>query len=177
MKLRYTRTDSAGNDERPLEDEVRRLAAGEGKPEAPPDVYWQNLLVRTNARIDDATSPRALSISWAARVAIPGVMAILSFLIGLHYYAPDVQNAGTSVAAVVRSMPSAEVDSLLSEPERTGTSFSAADFEEDVFHVPRVQIEEYIIDQARPLDVLGSMPDDQVTEVLAALQPSTDKSY
>ena len=52
----------------------------------PSETYWSNLLVRTNERIDHATSGKAISLSWAARVALPGVITIVFFFVALRYY-------------------------------------------------------------------------------------------
>jgi hypothetical protein len=89
--------------------------------------------VKINGKIDDATSGKALSISWAARVAIPGVVAIVSFLVGLHYFAPDASRHAPSVAEVVLALPPAAIDSLLVDPSRADPSLSAEDVATDVF--------------------------------------------
>ncbi|HMK38239.1 MAG TPA: hypothetical protein VK569_02785, partial [Bacteroidota bacterium] len=73
MKYRMEKIPLTAEAERELTSEIRQLAGstGDGKAPGPSDAYWQNLVVKINARIDDATSAKALSISWAARVAIP----------------------------------------------------------------------------------------------------------
>src|SRR5512141_561288 len=91
MKFRQEPRDITESEERELVDSVRALELEGGeKGTAPPisDAYWQNLIIRTNQRVDAAASAKAISISWAARVAIPGVVAIVSFLIALQYYVP-----------------------------------------------------------------------------------------
>ncbi|HTY57405.1 MAG TPA: hypothetical protein VMF59_01250, partial [Bacteroidota bacterium] len=148
MKYRMEKNPLTAEVERELTSEIRQIAGSRGAGETPavPDAYWQNLIIRVNARIDAATSGRALSISWAARVAIPGVVAIVSFLVGLHYIVPDAPKNEPSVADVVLSLPPAAMDSLLIDPSRADPSLSVSDVATDVFVFSRREIAEYLID-------------------------------
>jgi hypothetical protein len=132
------------------------------------DAYWQNLLVRTNRRIDDVTSGKALSISWALRVAIPGVIAIISFLIGLHYYVPERASKGTSVEAVVLALPAETQDSLLATlplNDRLAALSSYGDY----FDLSREQIAGYMIDNGTTGTLLETLTEDQVEKLLISL--------
>jgi len=162
-----------GEAERELTSEIRQRAGAEGDAlSRPPDAYWQNLIVRVNNRIDEATSGKALSISWAGRVAIPGVVAIVSFLVGLHYIAPDASRREPSVAEVVLALPPAMIDSLLIDPSRADPSLSVEDVATDVFVFSRQQIAEYFIDNGNAGDALDGIPDRDANTVLTVL--STD---
>ena len=175
MKFRQLRSVAEEGQERELEAEVRRLAASEPAPPAPPDTYWANLIIRTNERIDDATSGKALSLSWAFRVAIPGVVAILSFLVGLHYYAPE-SSQRSSLEAIVLSMPAQAADSLVDNPERVDPSLSIEEvIATDPLAVPREEAAEYYIDNERSTTLMESMSDEQVTQVLSVLGSKTNE--
>jgi hypothetical protein len=166
------RRDQQIPDERAEEElaaEIRRLTLGDKAPPSPSPSYWPRLLVRTNQRIDEATSPKALTLSWAARVAIPGVVAILSFFIGLRYFMPVQTQDATPLEAVVMAMPDRAVDTLLSDPSTLGTSLSAADLGVDPFDMPKEQLAEYLISSANVRTVTEAFSDDQVTEVLTIL--------
>ena len=134
-----------------------------------PYSYWSNLLVRTNDRIDNATSVRAISISWAARVAIPGVVAILFFFIGLHYYVPDRPKSENSVTSMVNTLPQEAVDSILSDPERLGTSLSVGDVSPDIFQFSTEQISDYLLAAGGAQTVVENMSDNEVATLLSAL--------
>ncbi len=147
---------------------LRALMNTEEVRPGPDDVYWQNLLVRTNRRIDEVSSGKALSISWALRVAIPGVVAIISFLIGLHYYAPERPSRGTSVEAVVLSLPAEAQDSLLATlplSDRLAALSSSGDY----FDLSREQITDYMIDNGTTSMLLETLTDDQVEKLLVSL--------
>ena len=168
MKFRLEKPNITPFDERALADEIRGAAGPEQGGHSVSDAYWQNLIIRTNRRIDEVTSGKALSISCAARVAIPGVVAILCFYVGLHYYAPDLKGSD-SLTSVVLSLPGAEVDSLLADPSQLDATISVADLGENPFDIPKEQMAEYFIDHGRPSALLEAMTDDQVNEVLTTL--------
>lgn len=170
MKFRTEKPEMTNSDEQQLVDEIRLMAASElpGPEQARPDAYWQNLIVRTNKRIDDATSGVALSISWAARVAIPGVVAILSFLIGLHYYAPE-KTGESSLTAVVLSLPAATIDTLLVDPSAVSPAMNIEDVATDPFDIPREQVADYFINTGSARELMESMTDEQAHDVLAML--------
>jgi hypothetical protein len=171
MKYRMEKNPLTGEAERELTSEIRQIAGlsegGEGS--RPPDAYWQNLVVRINGKIDNATSGKALSISWAARVAIPGVVAIVSFLVGLHYYVPDATRHEPSVADVVLAFPPAMIDSLLIDPSRADPSLSVEDVAADVFVFSRQQIAEYFIDNGNPGAALDGVSDRETNTILTVL--------
>ncbi len=171
MKFRNEKREITEEQEKELAAAIRTLATrpGEGGPASPPDTYWHNLMVRTNRGIDDATSPRALSISWAARVAIPGVVAVVCFLIGLHYYAPGEPDMRSAITQTILSLPPGIVDSLIADPSQLSESMSVADIGGDVFDVSHEQIAEYFLESGGPLTVMEAMPDIQAQEVLAVL--------
>jgi hypothetical protein len=170
MKYRMEKNPLTGEAEHELASEIRQLAGSPaGKGSRPPDAYWQNLVVKINGKIDDATSGKALSISWAARVAIPGVVAIVSFLVGLHYYVPDTTRHAPSVADVVFALPPAAIDSLLIDPSRADPSLSVVDVATDVFVFPRQQIADYFIDNGNPGAAVDGMSDREANTILAVL--------
>jgi hypothetical protein len=177
MKYRVEKNPLTSEAERQLTSEIQQLAGpvAEGGATRPPDAYWQNLIVKINGRIDGATSGKALSISWAARVAIPGVVAIVSFLVGLHYLVPDASRHEPSVADVVFSLPPSAIDSLLIDPSRADPSLSVEDVAPDVFVFSRQQIAEYFIDNGNPGAAVDGIPDGEATMVLAVL--SSDHKY
>jgi hypothetical protein len=106
MKSRQDQKES--NDDRELSESLKALV---GKPgSSVPSSYWGSLHLRTEERIDKGSSPGAISLSWALRVAIPGVVAILCFFIGLAYYVPDQREP--AITSIVISLPDAALDSL-----------------------------------------------------------------
>ena len=170
MKRRYDDAAPSDDDERRAVDELRQQALqSQAGPVAPPGVYWANLLVRTNRRIDDASSAKAISISWAARVAIPGMVAILFFFIGLHYYAPDLQPKEGSVTSLVTSLSQDATDSLLIHPERVSPSLSVTDVPSDIFQFSGDQITEYLAARGSEQVLMENMSDAEVSSLLAAL--------
>lgn len=178
MKRRHGTAPIDDRAEEELAFEVRRAVAtlGEGEPEAPPDPYWPNLLVRTNNRLDQATSGKALTISWAARVAIPGVVAILSFLVGLRYFAPQHESHAPTLANVVLSMPQPAIDTLLSGLSEISPAVTIADLGLDPLNPEREEIANYLINSASVTTLEESMSEQQVTAVLAALGSYREQS-
>lgn len=178
MKLRHGTTPIDDRAEEELAHEVRREAAnlGEVGQQPPPDAYWPNLIVRTNDRLDQATSGKALTISWAARVAIPGVVAILSFLVGLRYFAPQQESHTPTLAKVVLSMPQPSIDTLLSGLSEISAAVSVADLGLDPLNPEKEEIASYLIDSGSVTTLEESMSDQQVTAVLAALGSYREQS-
>ncbi len=169
MKLWIGTPSIDDREERRLEEEIIRLS-GSRTPSAPPsEAYWANLLVRTNQRIDEATSPTALTISWAARVAIPGVLAILSFLVGVRYFVPMRAQTAAPLKAVVLALPESAVDTILAHPYRISSSLSLADLDVDPFPIQNEDLAEYLIASGTIRSVTETLNDDQVTEVLTIL--------
>jgi len=171
MRHRMEKSPLTDETERELAAEIRRLAGSPagGESSRPPDAYWQNLVVRINRRIDNAASGKALSISWAARVALPGVVAIVSFLVGLHYYVPDASRHAPSVADVVLALPPATIDSLLIDPSGADPSLSIEDVSTDVFVFSREQIADYFIDNGDPGAAVDGISDGETNTILATL--------
>jgi hypothetical protein len=171
MKLWSDKTTTNDSDERLAVESLRALLGGGNATSegGPSDAYWSNLIVRTNQRIDEVTSVKALSLSWVVRVAIPGVVAIIFFFIGLHYYVPDRPAQQTSLASVVLSMPAASLDSLLSEPTRLDESISVADIHSNLLDVSSDQASEYVLASEDPTSLLATMTDEQVNRVIAKL--------
>lgn len=172
MKFRQEPRDITESEERELVDSVRalELEAGE-KGTAPPisDAYWQNLIIRTNQRVDAAASAKAISISWAARVAIPGVVAIVSFLIALHYYVPVQTRQHSDVESVVLALPERAVDSLLTDsalPEETLVAVAA---NENLFDVSSEQIGDYLIENGNSTMLVELLPQEQADQMLDLL--------
>jgi hypothetical protein len=171
MKFRQTPPPIDEGAEEELERSVHELA-GDSAPSdnaVPSETYWANLLVRTNARIDEASSGKALTISWAARVAFPGVLAILSFLIGLQYYAPHRPGREPSLQAVVLSLPGRTVDTLIIDPSQVGVPMTPAEIGIDPFELTGVEISEYLVSEGVVNEAAALFNDDQMTEVLALL--------
>ncbi len=170
MKFRQERTEITDAEERELEQSVRALDRARGEtPVPPPEAYWSNLGVHVNRRIDAATSGKALSINWALRVAIPGVLAVLSFVIGLHYYVPELPHQSDTIGAVLQSLPPQALDSLLTGANAPADlSVSASDLGGDVFAFSQNQIADYMIDRGAAETLVDGLSDQQVGEVVLA---------
>jgi hypothetical protein len=166
MKFRRETQHPADDEENRLVEELKKQIVQ--VPDVP-QTYFANLLVKTNYRIDEATSAKAISISWAARVAIPGVVAILFFFIGLHYYVPQTPTHESSVTSLVTSLPEDAVDSLLVEPERLDQSLSVRDVQADIFQFSSDQISEYLVATGYPQTAVESLSENEVAALLHAL--------
>jgi hypothetical protein len=176
MKLRLTtpRVDEAA--ERELQERVREMSDRDGsRGEDVPHGYWQNLMVRTNREIDGVSSGKAITISWAARVAIPGVVALLSFLIGLYYYTPELMERGNALADVVMALPNGAADSLF-EDYPLDRSVALEFVEEGMLDVSTDQMRDYFIEEGGMTSVLEALTDEQVSEVLTLLESSANSS-
>ncbi len=169
MKLRSEKHRITDEEETSLEGAVRSLAGDTREPSTPPPAYWQNLPLRMNRAIDEATSGVAISLSWVARVAIPGVVAILSFLIGLRYYAPDMGTSPASVKEVAQALPVRTVDSLYVAMIASADSATASTFEEQVLAMPVDQAREYYVVQAGTRTLLEDLSEQEVRDVVARL--------
>lgn len=176
MKLRPEKTEITDAEERELEDSVRQMASRTGgiHPAVPSPAYWQNLVIRINSRIDHEESGKMLSIHWALRVALPGVLAILSFVIGLHYYVPEKAPSEESVSAVILSLPQQSVDSLLLSPSLLASSLSIAEVGSNLFEVTQDQIADYLITQGAARTLVESMSDQQLGDVMVELGAHQD---
>lgn len=172
MKGRKEQSNITDRDEQQAVDELRTLLAqrgGDGSS-SPPDSYWSNVLVRSNQRIDDETSGKALSISWAARVAIPGVIAILSFFIGLHYYyVPDQPKRESSLTAVVLSSSDSAIDSLVSQGLHVEDMVRLALWQDGLFEPTNDQLSDYFLATGKATEVLEVLSVEQVNDLLVTL--------
>jgi hypothetical protein len=176
MKFRQTtpRVDEAA--ERELQESLRKMSGQDGSQRKDvPDAYWQNLLVRTNRQIDEVSSGKGITISWAARVAIPGVVALLSFLIGLYYYTPELMERGDALADVIVALPNEAADSLF-ENYPLKTSLGLEVVEDEMMDVSSSQMRDYFIEEGGVTSVLEALTDEQVSEVLTLLESSSSGS-
>lgn len=176
MKIRQEKTEFTDAEERELEESVRSLVnqSGDRGHAAPPPAYWQNLIVLINSRIDREESAKMLSIHWALRVALPGILAILSFVIGLHYYVPEKTTQEESVSAVILSLPQRSVDSLLLDPSPLAGSLSIAEVGGGFFEVTQDQIADYLINQGAAQTLVESMSDELLGDVMVELGTRQD---
>jgi hypothetical protein len=159
---------STFDEQKAVEGLRKRLAELHEQRSSPSHAYWSGLLVRTNRRIDEATSAKALSISWAARVAIPGVVAIVFFFIGLHYYAPDLRRDEASVSTIIEMLPEDAVDSILIQPGEIGTPLSAIGTE--IFEFSTDQISDYLLATGNARIAVSTLSDADVSDLLSALK-------
>lgn len=171
MKHKFGAPTVTDAEEQQATGELKALLSARNSPgpTAPSPPYWSNLIVRTNQRIDQATSGRAISISWAARVAIPGVVAIIFFFIGLHYYVPEQPVQGSTLTTVVSSLPADVVDSLLAQPQQIESPVSSSELRAGLVAVSHEQLSEYLISDGKVGSVLETMSDQQVNDFLVAL--------
>jgi len=171
MKFRQEHPDISESDERALVQAVRTLEHEAGQESTPSvsEAYWQNLIVRTNRRVDAVSSGKAISISWAARVAIPGVVAIVSFLVALHYYVPVQTHQHSDVESIVLGLPDRAVDSLLTESSLTEETLVAVAANGNLFDVPSEQIGEYLIENDNTLALVEMLPEQQADQMLDLL--------
>lgn len=167
MKLRRDKIEITDAQERELEKDVRWLASERTQADtAPSATYFANLMVKTNEALDRVTSGKALSISWLARVAVPGVVAILFFFIGLHYYKPGMPNGWDAVTEAVNVLPETAVESmivasLLEDGQIGGT---------DIFEVSSDQLAEYFISSHEQTALLETIPEQHLHEVASMLE-------
>ncbi len=169
MRLRFDKRLPTDEEEETLHQSLRELAAGDPPQDAPDPAYWQNLPIRLNRALDEATSGKALSLSWAARVAIPGVVAILSFLIGLHYYAPDRAGSGKSLQEVAMALPPSAVDSLyVASLTSNDTTFSGT-VDGDFLQFSGDFASEYYLEHAGTAMLVEDLTDQELREVLVVL--------
>lgn len=168
MKFRKTVAELERAAERELEDQIRAENRGGGLPEVPRE-FWSSLRVRTNERIDLASSGRAITLSWAARVAIPGVVALLSFLVGLHYYAPLPSSASSSLAGVLDEFPPQAIDSLMWSYATGGDSIDADIVYPAVFEAESDEIATYLVDAGTTVDVSEFLDEQDVDRILQSM--------
>jgi len=173
MRLRFDKRQPTDEEEEALSRSLRDLAAHDSAQDVPDTIYWQNLPIRLNRAIDEATSGKAISLSWAARVAIPGVVAILSFLIGLRYYAPDRDGSGQSLREVALAMPPSAVDSLyIASVTVSDTAFANA-IERDILEVPTEYAREYYLENTGTATLISELSEQELRDVLAVMSSRT----
>ncbi|MER3522518.1 MAG: hypothetical protein C4326_00240 [Ignavibacteria bacterium] len=168
MKLRRTITEITDAEEREAQEAVGRLAGTSPTHhhEGPSETYFANLIVRTNERIDRASSGLAISLSWLARVAVPGVVAIIFFFIGLHYYGPE--RSTPSVVEMIGTLTPPALDSLLLASQADPAV--AATLQRSLFDVSADQLVEFYIATENPTTVLETLPEQQVKDIAAILE-------
>jgi len=170
MKIRRAEPELDERAERTLEEEIRSHA---GRDLVGPDEpFWQNLLVRTNSRIDDVASGKGITISWVARVAIPGVVAIIAFFVGLHYYVPELTADRERLGDILRVMPDSARENLMDRYSIPADDLSAVAAEE-VFDVPVAQAEAYYLETAEISSLGDLLSEEEVSTVLTVLESST----
>ena len=165
------RTEHPSDEEEKRERE-RLTSLLSGQPEEAPDpAYWQELMAGTNRRIDNASSARALSVSWVARVAIPGAVSILFFFIGLHYYVPERKPDQVTVIEIVSMLPEESQDSLVAYLlDRTALSDSGLVFYGDLLELSEDEVEQYMVASGHTAVLLKSLPDEHIGELISLLQ-------
>ncbi len=172
MKIRKHNQQVSEAEEREAADEVRRLVSEQTnvEPHVPSPSYFASLLVKTNETIDHVTSGKALSISWLARVAVPGVVAILFFSIGLHYYRPNLPESERHVIGdAVKALPQESLDSLLAGSTEE-VVILAAHISENLFEVTNENLAEFYLSTGGSDGVLESLPEQQLGEVAVLLE-------
>jgi hypothetical protein len=167
MRLRPDRTKLTDEEEESLELSIRGLDRPDSAP-PPPAAFWSRQIVGVNRRIDEATSGVALSLSWAARVAIPGVVAVLSFLIGLKYYAPE-RHAAESLRQATSSLAVATVESLYVASVAASDTAVINDVNNSLLSFNSDQAEEFFVENARATTLVEDLSDQELHQVLAAL--------
>jgi hypothetical protein len=165
MKFRIEREEPDENEIRGMEQWLHTTVRSQQKP-VPGDPYWGRLLVQTNEQIDRETSPRALSISWLARVAIPGAVAVFSFVVALHYYAPGHRPAENGLETAMATLSEAEVDSLLVHEVSSGETAPSSLVGNEVFSVQREQVVEYLAENGTETQLMETLGDEQANAVV-----------
>jgi hypothetical protein len=167
MRLRHDRKTVTDEEEEALERSVRERE-GPAMVPPPPAAFWSRQIVEVNRRIDESTSGVALSLSWAARVAIPGVVAVLSFLIGLKYYAPE-RHAAESLRQATSALASATVESLYVASVAASDTAVINDVNKSLLPFNNVQAEEFYVENAGTTTLVEDLSDQELHQVLAAL--------
>lgn len=173
MKL-WTHTPEIYDEEERREkerlDAILRARGYEG-PSRLSDAARAALLVRTNERIDRAASGRALSLSWAVRVAVPGVVAIVAFFIGLHYYGTPVPREPSALLPILSALPAPALDSLMDA--HAVVDSDAFNDQAGMFEIRGDAATEYLLHTYRVDLVAETLNDQQVEEILTRLTAST----
>lgn len=174
MKFRKTIAELERTAEKELEDQIRTENRGGGAPELPHE-FWNALRVRTNERIDHAASGKAITMSWAARVAIPGVVALLSFLVGVHYYAPLPGPPAAPLLSVLNDLPVQTVDSLVLASATVIDSADAELVNATVFDAGSDEIAAYLLESGGASGVGEFLDDDDMDQILQSMTKQTQR--
>jgi hypothetical protein len=142
-----------------------------------PDEMRAAMLVKTNDRIDRATSGRALSLSWALRVAVPGVVAIVAFFIGVHYYTTPAQPDPAGLTPVLSAFSDTALDSLMEVHAVVDTSAIAGDTQGGLFDIPADQAAEYLLATDRIDVVAETFEEKDLEAVLTVLAANHTTSF
>jgi hypothetical protein len=134
-----------------------------------PDSLRNGMLVRTNERIDRLSSGRALSLSWAARVAVPGVVAIIAFFTALHYYGTPQPPRGNEVTPLLTGLADSQMDSLFEVAGLADSAAIVAAAGAGLFDVSSDGAADYLLEHDRSALVLESLSDAELDRVLAVL--------
>ena len=172
MKRRLLESAVKDEQEQQAVEELRQALRQADLPpdHVPSETYWSNLLVRTNERIDHATSGKAISLSWAARVALPGVITIIFFFAALrYYYEPGQSGSNASLVSVVAALPGGVIDSLAVEGTSSGFSVPAAGLDQSFMEPSVDQLADYLVASGNVGVALEAMEDEQIREVLTTL--------
>jgi hypothetical protein len=175
MWRRPTKPEPSDAEEHQAENDLWELLRAKKFGESEPaSAYWQSLIVETNRSIDAVSSGRALSVSWAARVAIPGAIAILFFFIGLHYYVPQREPADMSVTELMLSLPTQTQDSLAARIiNGLGDVQSESEVYDQLFEPAGADLSEYLSVTNREM-LLETLPDDQIDDLLMLLRKKNE---
>lgn len=168
--MKRKKQDFTDRDEQQAVDALRVLLEEKGAAQQSgrDPAFFGRLLARTNDRIDAAASGKAISFSWAARVAIPGVVAIISFFIGLYYYTPPSPRENNPLLPVLSALPDETIDSLMiHHPAFADAALVPAG--NDLFDVSGDEAADYLISSGSSLDAVETMNEEQVEQVLAIL--------
>jgi hypothetical protein len=170
MKFRLQKPEFGADEEQRVTSDLRGLLGGEAQhaPERLPAEARARLLARTNERLDAATSARALSWSWAARVAIPGVVAIIAFFTAVHYYQTPVMNREPALLPLLSDLSEDALDSLLAARAPAESAFVVVS-SADVFALTREAAEEYLLDLQRTPLVLEQLTEEEIAALVAEL--------
>jgi hypothetical protein len=167
MRLRHERVQVTDEEEETLEQSVREFA-GVDADMPPPPAFWSRQIVDINTRIDESTSGFAISLSWAARVAIPGVVAVLAFLIGLKYYAPE-KISSESLRQATAALTEADVESLYVASVAVSDTAVIGEINKSLLALNDEKAAEYYVDHAGEGALVEDLSDQELREVLAAL--------
>jgi len=179
MKLRTHTSDPSEESEQQAEERLRTTLRGRGyaDPSRLPDAVRSVMLVRTNERIDRAAGGRALSLSWIVRVAVPGVVAIIAFFIGLHYYGTPVPREPGGLGPLLGDLTENALDSLMEMHAVLDTAALLDGTSGNFFDIPADMAAEYLLATDRTDLVAETLDDRQVDDLLTALAANRGTTF